>query len=500
MKARFSPVDKKAIIVFIFGLTIRLCAIPFSMTDEADAVTRIFIALEWMQNPHLITFGVWGPFHTYMIAGILTLWNDPVYAPILLNSIISAAIAIPLYLFVKQEWNEKAALFVTCIYIVYPVAIRYGLVALSEIPFIFFLILTLWLLSCARDETGNWKHALLAGLAITLAGSLRYEAWGLTPILGLSLIKKPKNLVVFLSSAIIFPVFWMIGNFVQFGDALYSFHWSTDWNLNISALNEGLSTIDILNRATYFPRVLFFGLTPLIFLVCMVGIIQVVWNRSKQWLWLIPLFMLFITFTINAVNGNLTTQVRYSLGLAIFIIPFAAEWYENLKKFRTRIFLIILVVGSMLPFSFLRNAIPWPFTIPNPIPRKISPIPRVDKQVEYISDYLNNQPELENGGLLLDFVDWGDTYYLALNSRKSPENIFIMPGEVNEYPDLKLLQDFIYRNPKGLALLASDPRFIQIEHSNEGDWLSFTDLEFSFKIDVVKKVGPLTLYKYSLLP
>jgi len=497
MNYRLSKVDRQMAFAFVIGLAIRLCAIPFSMTDEADAVTRIFITLDWMEKPELITSGVWGPLHTYLIAGVLHLWNNPIYAPVVLNSLFSAATAIPLYLFVRREWSETAGLFVACIYLVYPVAIRYGLVALSDIPFIFFIALTLLLLSYARDEHGSWKYALFAGLAITIAGSLRYEAWGLTPFMGLPLLKKWKSLPVFFGAALIFPVFWMAGNYQQFGDPLYSFHWALNWNINIGGLNEGLTTLDILNRATYFPRVLFFGLTPLVFAVCLIGILLVIYKRRKQWVWLIPLFVLFFTFTINAINGNLTTQVRYSLSLAIFMIPFAAEWFENLRIPRQKIVLSILIVGSILPLSYLRSAIPWPFDFPNPIPRKISAIPRVDQQVEKISKFEIEQAQIYPEGLLLDFVDWGDTYYVALMARKPPASIFIMPGEVHEEYDISMLREFLNLNPTGLVLLTTEPRYMQIQQTSNGDQLIFSGFDQSLFIREIGKVGTITCYRYS---
>ncbi|HRJ76801.1 MAG TPA: glycosyltransferase family 39 protein, partial [Anaerolineales bacterium] len=207
MIQKLSQIDKYFIIAFFIGLAIRLFAIPFAMSSGGDAVVRIFIAQEWMKDPTIITSGVWGPLHTYLTAGILYIWNDAVYAPLFLNCIFSASVAIPLYLFVKHEWNESAALFVACLYLLFPVGIRYGLDTLTELPFIFFITLSMLFLSYARSEQGNWKHAFIAGFMITIAGSLRYESWGLTPFLGLLLWKKWKEMFLFFATSAIFPIF-----------------------------------------------------------------------------------------------------------------------------------------------------------------------------------------------------------------------------------------------------------------------------------------------------
>lgn len=492
--------DKQVGIAILIGLVIRFLAIPFSMPIEADGVTRIFMAIEWLANPEVISYGVWGPLHTYLIAGSLLVWNDPVYAPVVLNSLLSAAVAIPLYLFVKREWNESAGLFVTCMYLVYPVAMRYGLVAMSEIPYIFFIALTMLFLSHARDEREDWQYALLAGLMITIAGSLRYEAWGLTPFLGLLLWKKWKKLFVFLLAASIFPLFWMAGNYLHFGDALYSFHWSTEWNLVISEGNENLTSLDAVFRGLFFLRALFFGLTPLAFTVCVIGMTLVLYKRGKQWVWLIPFFALFLTFTINAITGGLAAQVRYSLGLAIFMLPFAAEWFEHSNSSRYRPLISAIIILSMIPFSYLRYVIPWPYDFPNPIPKQVNAIPRIDTPTERISKFEIEQAKVYPGGLLLDFFDWGDTYYVAVMSRKDPSNVFIMPGEVHEVLDIKQLNEFLDTNATGIVLLTANSRFLQLENQSTGDQLSFIGIDKTLSVERIGEVEGITFYKYFTNP
>src|ERR1700720_4720517 len=140
-----------------------------------------------MRYPYLITHGVWAPLDTYLNAFSLFIWHNRIYSPLVLNCILSAATAIPLYLFVKREWNEGSALFTASLYLVYCVAFRYGLVALSDVPFIFFIALGMWMLSCARAENGTITQAVLAGVIVTTAGALRYEAWMLIPFFGLLL-------------------------------------------------------------------------------------------------------------------------------------------------------------------------------------------------------------------------------------------------------------------------------------------------------------------------
>jgi 4-amino-4-deoxy-L-arabinose transferase-like glycosyltransferase len=503
MNTKNIKVDRIFWIAVAVGLIIRLLVIPLSTTDEADAVTRIFIAQDWMDNPGIITYGIWGPLQTYLIAASLFIWNNAVYAPAVMNCLFSAATAIPLYYFVKREWNENAALFTACLYLVYPVAFRYGLVALSDVPFIFFIALTLLFLSLARDQNGTWKHAVLAGLTLTMAGALRYEAWGLTPFFGLVLWKKwKKEMLLFYFTAALFPIFWMTGNYFQTGDPLYSFTWSVDWNINIGQNNADISTVDMINRATFFPRVLFFGLTPLAFLACILGIFFVIQKRRPQAIWLIPLAVLFATFTLNSINGQLAIQVRYSLGLAVLMIPFIAEWFESFKDPARRLRFSAIVILSMVPFAFLRYIVPWPFDFPNPIPKQIFYIPNANDSAKATSTYVNQELEKYPGGFILDFRDWGETYYIALMSGQRQSDIYMTPGEVNEPLIPSEITLFFDKNPSGLLLITDESRFLTITKDGDQEVLQFIgyDYEKPIYVHLIGEIENNTIYNYTLNP
>ncbi|HCR72336.1 MAG TPA: hypothetical protein DIW23_12885 [Anaerolineae bacterium] len=499
MIQKLSQIDKYFIIAFFIGLAIRLFAIPFAMSSGGDAVVRIFIAQEWMKDPTIITSGVWGPLHTYLTAGILYIWNDAVYAPLFLNCIFSASVAIPLYLFVKHEWNESAALFVACLYLLFPVGIRYGLDTLTELPFIFFITLSMLFLSYARSEQGNWKHAFIAGFMITIAGSLRYESWGLTPFLGLLLWKKWKEMFLFFATSAIFPIFWMTGNYLEYQDPFYSFNWAVDWVTNVSGFTEEVTVIDRINRFLFYPRALIFGLTPLAFLVCCAGVFFVLYYRQKQWVWIIPFAALTGTYILNAVRGDFSTQVRYSINLAIFMIPFAGEWYLRQKEKR-RFLYSALVLISILPLSYLHYIIPWPFDFPHPVPYQVSPIPRLDEAAVNISESQILISEENSGGLLLDFYAWDETYYIALMSRKDPSTIFIMPGEEHEPIEMERLEKFLANNPNGVLLLTETHRYIEVQSIDSGEQIMIEGYPKPLIIELIEKVEDVAFYKYTLSP
>src|SRR4051812_15533789 len=82
--------------VLLLGVLLRLIAIPFSMNNEADAVSRVWKASDWARHPQGIIAGVWGPLHPYLLGLVLLVFHDRVIAPILLEITFSVLTAIPL--------------------------------------------------------------------------------------------------------------------------------------------------------------------------------------------------------------------------------------------------------------------------------------------------------------------------------------------------------------------------------------------------------------------
>jgi hypothetical protein len=356
----------------------------------------------------------------------------------------------------------------------------------------------MWMLSCARQENGTITQAALAGVFVTAAGALRYEAWELIPLFGLILLKKWRSMAVFFVAALIFPVFWTIGNYLDSGDPLYSMHWAMNWNINVGQKNAHLTSTDYIDRATYFARSLFFGLTPLAFLVCLYGVFSVIYRRGKQWVWLIPLTVLFAISTWNEITGNEVYNFRYSLSVAILLIPFAAEWFESLKNLRGRWLVSSAVIITMVPLAFVMYMVPWPYYFRNPMPPKPAYIPRQDAQTVHESEALNREIAQYPGGLILDFHDWATTYYIALTSKNATSRIHILPGEENEQLDLTSLDEFIKWNPKGMLLATSKPRYFEVV-ACAGNKCSvrFKGRDQILYVDEVEHTADYSIYRYS---
>ena len=437
------------ILIALLGIGIRLLAYHFATTNSSDPITRVWIAWRWLSNPDIISYGVWGPLHFYLIAFSIAILRDPIIAPVLLNIFFSVASAVLLYYFTNNEFHDKtASIIVTVCYIFYPIAVRESLMPTEIPPFLFFIILSMLLISKARQGQGSWKNALFAGISLTIAGMLRYEGWMLIPFFGFLLWKRPKLMFTFLITSLIHPVFWMTGNWIHFGDPLYSFNWASNWNINIEGANENIDIGNIINRIRFYPTSTLSGMTPIIAAFCLAGASLSLFRKEKHAIWLIPFLGLLCLFIFSTVRGSLGFEDKYTVTFGTLLIPFGAEFYKYLKinKLTSKIkfYILVLITGSIIFFSYPNMAIPGY---------------NQRHEIKILSNTINSNLQEPDDAFISDFYGWGDTHYVALMTRLYPDKIFLALGGLHQKINLDGLYNFIHSKPAGVILLNRNSRF-----------------------------------------
>src|SRR5690606_9282366 len=144
-----------------------------------------------------------------------------------------------------------------------------------ELPHAFFIALALNSIS-KSIRFNDYKQSIYAGLFITIASGFRYEAWLLIAIFILIylLFKKYILVFVFWSFSMIFPLFWMIGNYIVHDDFLYGLSGAYNWNINIEGVNDEVVFGHKVERFLYFPFSWFFLFSPFLFFLVFRVLIQ----------------------------------------------------------------------------------------------------------------------------------------------------------------------------------------------------------------------------------
>ncbi len=466
----FSNFREKYPIAMVVALAVllRLAFLPFAQVVDADAVTRMFMAQEWWDNPSLITEGVWPPLHQYFYGIIYGCTGDLQTIPIIVSILISSLAAWPMYLFVQREFNEKAAFWIALALALSPVLFRNSYHTLSGTPFVFLLLFTMAHLVKAWKES-NLKSALWAGIFMTLACGFRYEGWMLLAVFtGFGILQRAwKETGVFWLVSMIFPIFWMLGNYAAHQDFFFGLSGAYDWNIVQEGVNSYLPRDVMLLRWFFFPASWFFLFSPILVVTLVIALWKAFRGKKikwHQWRWGAVFLLLMVTFVYKSHEGTLLNQHRFTSSLIIFSLPMLAFVWEIESNWLKRTAQIGIL--SLLPLSFVwmkpayqnvfsdgsstHYALAHFQNFSNP---GIHAIPRLKNQ-----DIVKLEAEISshlqpNSGLILDFIDWESTYYIALQSNLKRDQLFIFNGAANAKNYGSIMGDVIKKYPEGILMV-----------------------------------------------
>jgi 4-amino-4-deoxy-L-arabinose transferase-like glycosyltransferase len=473
---------------------------------ESDAVSRVWQGWLWLAEPHWISHGVWGPLHTYLNAISLAFYEDPVLSPIALQIGFSSATAVVVFFIAKNAFGMHAGLFAAGAAALYPVAIRNSLLAVSETPFTFFVGLSMLLLLSPRAGCLSWQRAVAAGVSMTLAAMLRYEAWVLIPMLGASLYRRPALLGAYLVPALAFPAAWMLGNAVHHGDPLYSVHIAEHWQMDLGDYNQNVDARQRLKRFLFFPSALFAGLTPWIAVLCVAGAVIAV-RRHRSVIWsLVPFVGLLAIFMIRAIEGSLLLRGRYSLVLGTLLLPYVGALWEigpwRKMAASKRVWVQLVALALMVPFSLGGSRVA-PRFMDSLFPYHVQAVPMLADATQELSDLVNARlREQVDAGFICDYLGAESSFGVALLTRLHPDRIFIAPAmDGRAAQEDQILADFFETWPAGVLVLGRDSPFARRLAINTVD---VTDLVALGGIVSLERCGAVSrlrtdVYRYQLL-
>lgn len=418
MISRTQNFNKTIISIAVLFLVIKLIILPFSQTVDADAVSRTFLSQDWKNNPHWIATSVWAPFHFYLNGFFLMIWDNVIYTPKLVNIVFSVLTLFPFFFFAKREFNPKGAIVATIFFGFCPILFRNSFMGLSETPYLFFLVLSLNLISKALREN-NFKMIVLAGISITIAAGFRYEAWFILLLISfLLLFIDWKKAFIFGSFAMIFPVIWIYSEWQATGLLPFSIEGTglkMSKGMNVAANNAHLDLESILRRIWFFPFSWLIAVgIPVAYLLIKPLFVNVFKKSTDKLhrLWTLLFVITLVFFIYNSIQGALLIQHRFIGTLVVFSLPFIAVYFdENRKNFLRR----AIIFGTLtVGLSFVYNT------------SGITPVPRLkDQQKAKFIDNINNvlQP---NDRLIIDFIGWDYSYYYLLRTNLKRSNILIV--------------------------------------------------------------------------
>jgi|GEM_PF-1567405 len=452
-------------------IIIKLIFLPFVQVCDADAVSRVFHSVSWLEEPHWIMTYFWAPFHFYLIGSVLSVYKETIYIPVIINILFSAFTLIPFYFFTAREFNKQGAFIATFFLAISPVLFRNSLMSLSETPYLFFIVLSMNLLS-KGIRTNLSSYFLLSGMSMTIAAGFRYEAWLIMAIFAgfVFFINNPKHAFLFSLTAIFFPATWLIQTYIETGNPLSFLNWASE------ALNnkEKIGMESYLRRLWFYPFSWMIALGPPAAFVTIKTIFKSK-NINSYYIWKVPFLLMFIIFEIFCFKGVLLAQHRFTGTLVVFSLPFVAIYFNELNK--TKIKAACIFAATTVVLAFVYNT-------------DVKYIPRLkEKSFVEISKLIKDNTTNESC-VILDFVGWDNTYFIELQSRLQPENIFIVFNDDKQEYFINEIKKYVARNYQGFALLRNDSKLYQlVDHRDTNLFSNFYDYNFgNIKTNDNKKI------------
>ncbi|MGB0915011.1 MAG: glycosyltransferase family 39 protein [Crocinitomicaceae bacterium] len=442
------------------AIVVKLLLLPFAQTVDADAVSRVHLSVDWLNNPEWIKTSVWSPLHFYLNGLGLMLWNDSVITPKLINILLSSLSILPFFYFTRREFNSRGAFIASIFFAVSPILFRNSFMALSETPYLLLLLLTLNLISKGLRED-NTKSVLLAGLTITLACGFRYEAWLLAFLFGLIILfTNWRKAFGYGLISLVFPIIWMASNYVTTGDVMFSIQGNYKWTLELMGNNDFVDTETMLRRLWFFPFSWMISIGPPVVYLTVILMFRTIkgYKADKLKAFFASLFVIMLVFFIyNSMKGVLLLQHRFIGTLVVLSLPFIAIIFEEKSVNKTRQAWVfgVLIIG----LSFVYNT------------SQIKPVPRLgDQSKAEVSKIINANLE-DDSALILDFIGWEYSYFYALRSEVNVEDLILVQGAKNSMlPEEKLLQ-ILEKHESFVVVLNHDSEFrtLFLKHINHAD-------------------------------
>ncbi|MEQ9063387.1 MAG: glycosyltransferase family 39 protein [Vicingaceae bacterium] len=503
--------------IFLIALIARLIAMYFNDAVAGDSVARVLITLDWLENPHVILSGVWAPFHFYLIAPVIWIFNDHIVAPVFINVLLGSFTVVLVYKISEKLYDHPSAILASLIFCFIPNVFRQHMMVMAGTPMVLFMAWSIYyLILSVKSSTEGWKYGLVAGLLYTLASGFRFETWILMPCFALILIvlQKWKTLFAFVSMGVLFPISWLLTSYVDTGDFLYSIHQSAEWNIKYGGVNDDVTEPLRYARIYFQPVLLLLNLTPVLFL-------WFVFNYSsglvkakitlQQAIWLAPFIYLIAIFQYKIYTGDVNLHPRYAYTLFFLLSPHLAVLYSRKFKWLQLVALSLILYGFFSSFQSYRpkNKDSFKFHAKSQdgisllrqyIFSSQSAVPLLkDQKIKDVSTHIKNN--LKTGdGLILDFIAWDKAGYIRLHSGLQRKDLLeVILTHMNYGYEARWLKEFLDARNQGMIFLQKGSKFESEYVRIAGDEM-LIDREFTLLISDKYELDPYVVYRYRYKP
>ena len=338
-------------ILFSVALLLRVVILSTSIESIADGLTRTIQANVWSNSPRWISSGGWLPGYLY-ITGIFSHFVDNPWISLRIFNALAGALTVSVYfLLLLRIYGAEVALVSSSLLLFLPIHIGLSATSLTEVSFLLALVSGMLLLTRAADaKLGSTEHSvylLLACLVTIYATMSRYEAWVILSVFPLYYGWRSRHILETLIIALcilIFPLYWMINNYLDYGDILPFFRYATKADSDVG--------VNVFWAIAILGQRLIRQITPALFALLCLGLatqlnqqFQSIRDKikNKEKSFHLILFLVFWTFmVIFTISRGESIRDRFLLPGIVLGLPYCYLALDYLKTLLNRKSLQIL--------------------------------------------------------------------------------------------------------------------------------------------------------------
>jgi hypothetical protein len=201
----------------------------------ADEFGRTIVAAAWSKHPVMVWNGVWLPFHTYLFGTALLIKWELLWMPRLVTILIGCVSIVLMYFLASSLFESQAAGLISAFLLsVNPAHIWLSATPLTEMPNATLVLAATWSFGVYLKNSKRVWLFIAAG-ALALANGFRFESWLISALFTLIVLSKGflwvirrknqpgETLFLVIAACIpwVFPLGWMIGNYIETQNPFY---------------------------------------------------------------------------------------------------------------------------------------------------------------------------------------------------------------------------------------------------------------------------------------
>ena len=339
------------------GALFRCVSFVFSANSGGDASARVSLTALWLQHPGLkFIFDTYPPGHFWLIGLFAQAFPDVTFAGRFLSLVLGIGSLYFVWKLTAELYGEWAGIFSLAGFAFYTMHIGYSTTSSAEVSYAFFMLAALYLFFSYYTISPSLGRLAVAGIALSVAESMRYEAWILCFGLGLAclwLSWQPENsgsrlsigaILVFACTAGAWPIGWMIYCWRRFGDPFYQI---TDTNRRVAILLMK-QPHSHLYEVALIPAALLLSLSPFTILAAAYGLPQALKTRARMAFTILTFYFAAVQLS-EIARGKVIGVARYSITLGFFLAVLSGVGFDRIGDRiwpgrRTRQFVVVLVL------------------------------------------------------------------------------------------------------------------------------------------------------------